>query len=177
MAKRRLPSFFDDDFERMFERMFQDMDSFHELAEDMMRQHSGEGNNPPHLKLQPGQPLVYGFSMHVGPDGKPHVEHFGNVQQGKVQKEREPLVDIVDLKDEIRIVAELPGVQKESIHIHAKEEILDLDVRDAERPFSKRIHLPAAVHDKTAQATYQNGILEIVLKKKAPADKGRVPIR
>lgn len=171
--RRRLPSFFDDDFERMF----QDMDSFHELVEDMMRQHMGEGVKASRIKLQPGQPLVYGFSMHVGPDGKPHVEHFGNVQQGKVQKEREPLIDIVDLKDEIRIVAELPGVQKESIHIHAHEEILDLDVRDADRPFSKRIQLPAAVHEKSAKATYQNGILEVVLTKKAGAGKGRVPVR
>ncbi|MBI2445991.1 Hsp20/alpha crystallin family protein [Candidatus Micrarchaeota archaeon] len=169
--RRRLSPFFDDDFDRLF----QDMDSFHYLVDDMMRQHMG-----PHAvraKLQPGQPLVYGFSMRVGPDGKPHVEQFGNVQQGKVQKEREPLVDIVDLKDEIRIVAELPGVQKEAIHIHVHEDQLDLDVRDSDRPFAKRIQLPAAVQDKTAQATYQNGILEVILKKKTGAGKNRVPVR
>jgi len=31
--------------------------------------------------LEPGKPLVYGFSMKVGPDGIPHIEQFGNEYQ------------------------------------------------------------------------------------------------
>ncbi len=169
MAKRRrFSSFFDDDFDP-----FADMEQFHAMFDELMRHGLDQ------TKAKPGQPLVYGFSMHVGPDGKPHVEHFGNVRQGKVTQEREPLVDLVDLKDELRVVAELPGVSKDAIQVNVQGNVLHLSVTDPERPFSKRVPLPASVDEKSANASYKNGILEIILKKKPlpSPSKGRVTIR
>lgn len=167
MAKRRrFPSFFDDDFDP-----FADMEQFHAMFDELMRRGLDQS------LAKPGQPLVYGFSMHVGPDGKPRVEHFGNVRQGKVSQEREPLVDLVDLPNEVRVVAELPGVSKDAITINVQDGILSLSVNDPERPFSKRVQLPAAVEEKSANASYKNGILEVVLKKKPQASKGRVHVR
>lgn len=159
MAKRRrLSPFFDDDFDP-----FADMGQLHELFEDMMRQSMDEMKKP--ASGRAGAPLVYGFSMRVGPDGKPHVEHFGNVRQGKVTPEREPLVDVVDLKDEVRVVAELPGVDKSAISIQVRGDVLHLDVTDSDRPFSKQVQLPAPVQRKAASASYKNGILEVVFRK------------
>ncbi|MBI5226427.1 Hsp20/alpha crystallin family protein [Candidatus Micrarchaeota archaeon] len=179
MAKRgRLPSFFDDDFDP-----FADLDQFHALFEDMLRQSMGEAQSPSSknpktgMQRQPGQPLVYGFSMRVGPDGKPHVEQFGNVRQGKVTPEREPLVDVVDLKNEVRVLAEIPGVDKSAFKIHVRGDRLHLDVKDQGRPFSKVVQLPAEVDDQSAKASYKNGILEVLLKKKPESDKGAVAVR
>ncbi len=156
MAKRRrFPSFFDDDFDP-----FADFDQIHDMMEDLLKRSVGD------LSAKPGQPpLVYGFSMRVGSDGKPQFHQFGNVKEGKVSKEREPLVDVVDLDKEIRVVAELPGVQKEDIHISSEKNELLLQVDDKERPFSKRIRLPADVVSDKAKASYNNGILEVVLTK------------
>ncbi len=167
MAKRRrFASFFDDDYDP-----FADMEQFHALFDELMR-HGLE-----QTKAKPGQPLVYGFSMHVGPDGKPRVEHFGNVRQGKVTSEREPLAEVIDLKDEVRIVAELPGVAKKDLHMSAKNKMLSIDVSDPQRPFSKEIRLPEHTDEKTAKASYQNGILEVVFKKKTRTTRDEIPVK
>ena len=34
-------------------------------------------------KVREVGPIVYGYSMTIGPDGKPHVKEFGNVKAGK----------------------------------------------------------------------------------------------
>ena len=31
--------------------------------------------------LEPGQPMIWGYSTHIGPDGVPRVRQFGNVNQ------------------------------------------------------------------------------------------------
>ncbi len=168
MVKRRSPSpfdggflgFNDDDFFGEFERI-------RKLMDNMMR----EGR-----AVAPNRPLVYGFSMRVGPDGKPHMEKFGNVKEGKVSNEREPLVDVVNLKDEIRVVAELPGVSKNAIRINTQADVLSIEVADSERPFYKDVRLPAPVENKSAKASYKNGILEVVLKKKDAQTKGSIAV-
>ncbi len=167
MAKRtRFSSFFDDDYDP-----FSDMEQFHAMFDELIRHGFGQTN------AKPGQPLVYGFSMHVGPDGKPRVEHFGNVRQGKITHEREPLVEIIDLKDEVRIVAELPGVAKKDLHMSAKNKVLHIEVTDTQRPFSKEIRLPEYVEEKTAKASHQNGILEVVFKKKIRTTRDEIPVK
>lgn len=166
MAKRpRFPSFFDDDFDP-----FSNFDQIHQMMEDMMKHSFND------IKTSPSQPpLVYGFSLRVGNDGKPQFHQFGNVKEGKVSKEREPLVDVVELDKEIRVVAELPGVNKADIHISSEKNELNLQVKDKERPFNKTIRLPAEVVSDKAKASYKNGILEVILTKKIVS--GRKDIR
>lgn len=170
MSKRKRFSFFDDDFDP-----FADVDQIHALFEDLMRQnlrlhdfHDRPGQNNP--------PLVYGFSMRVGPDGKPHFEQFGNVQRGKLRKEREPLVDVINGPADIRVLIELPGVDKKNLHMHANKGLLQVDVSDPERPFSKQIRLPDGTQEKTAKASYKNGILEVTFRKK-PTSGDEIPVK
>jgi len=115
------------------------------------------------------QPYVYGFSMSIGPDGKPVIQEFGNVQQSqrgpKIREEREPLVDIMEEDKEVIIVAELPGVEKDEINLHATEDHLTISVDTPERKYHKETTLPAKVDSKSAQASYKNGVLEVRLKK------------
>jgi HSP20 family protein len=65
-------------------------------------------------------PIVYGYSVKIGQDGKPIVRKFGNVDSSpgfigsgiSVKEQREPLVDIISGSENITVVAELPGVIK-----------------------------------------------------------------
>jgi HSP20 family protein len=169
VKKPRFPSFFDDDFPDVFG----DMGSFHDMFDELMKK-SMHGLS--HVQNQPGKPLVYGFSMHVGPDGKPRVEQFGNVQKGKVSNEREPLVDVLDGVKEVRVLAELPGVEKKDIHMDSIKGVLHLRVSDADRPFAKDVRLPMGTDEKSAKATYKNGILDVVFKKKAGHKKNEISV-
>ncbi len=114
-------------------------------------------------------PYVYGFSMSVGTNGKPVIREFGNVHQSRIgpriREEREPLVDIMEDEKDVVIIAELPGVEKEDIILHATGSSLTIDVDTPTRKYHKELKLPTEVDSKSARASYKNGVVEIHLKK------------
>jgi HSP20 family protein len=114
-------------------------------------------------------PFVYGYSIKIGPDGKPEVNEFGNVKSGRlgpqVKEEREPLVDVIQTDGEVQIVVELPGVDKQDIKLHGTEDALTISVETPERKYYKEVKLPVKVKVKEAKTQYKNGVLEITLPK------------
>jgi HSP20 family protein len=86
---------------------------------------------------------------------------------------REPLTDVIEEKERIRIIVELPGVNKEDIHLNATEEILDIMVESPDRRFSKHLDLPSNVDPDSATASYNNGVLEICLARVEKQQKGK----
>jgi HSP20 family protein len=114
-------------------------------------------------------PFVYGYSMKIDPDGKPKIREFGNIKKSlkgpEFKEEREPLVDVVDTDGEIRIVVELPGVEKSDIKLHGTEESLEISVDTPDNKYYKEVKLPAKVKVSEAKSTYKNGVLEVVLPK------------
>ncbi len=113
---------------------------------------------------------VYGFSVRTL-GGKPIVEPFGNIKespQGPVVEEvREPMVDVFDEKDHIRIIAEMPGVEKDDIHIDVKDEVVTLKAERGERKYKKDVALPSPVNTSTVTSAYKNGVMEIKMEKRA----------
>lgn len=79
-------------------------------------------------------PFVWGWSMTMGSDGKPVIREFGNLKRSlklrpweppfDLKEEKEPLVDVLEENKEIRVLAELPGVEKEDIKLHVTEGFL-----------------------------------------------------
>ncbi len=114
-------------------------------------------------------PIFYGFRITTGPDGKPQFEEFGNMKPGlrgpEISERIEPLVDIVEEKDEIVVVADMPGVEKDEIRLSAIEDTLTIDVDAERRKYHKEVRLPAKVNPDSAKASYKNGVLEVRLKK------------
>ena len=121
-------------------------------------------------------PFVYGYSMKIGPDGKPEIQEFGNIKKGlkgapQVKEEREPLVDIVETNSEIHVVVELPGVEKSDIKLHGTEESLTISVDTPQSKYYKEVVLPVKVKVKEASSSYKNGVLEVVLPKAESENK------
>ncbi len=119
--------------------------------------------------LKEGMKGVFGFSIKTAVGGKPIVEPFGNIKKTpkgpKVEEEREPITDVFDEKDEIRVYAEMPGVSQEDIKLDLKEDILDISVQSGDRKYHKEILLPVKVKAEDLTSSYKNGILEIKIKK------------
>jgi HSP20 family protein len=119
--------------------------------------------------LKKGMKGVFGFSIKTAMGGKPVVESFGNVKktpQGPaVEEEREPITDVFDEDQEIRIYAEMPGVNEADIKLDLKEDILDISAQTGDRKYRKEILLPSKVQADTMSSSYNNGILEIKVKK------------
>lgn len=114
-------------------------------------------------------PYVYGFSMSVGPNGKPVIREFGNVQRSRtgpqIREEREPLVDVMEEEKDVVVIAELPGVEKKNIILHATKGNLTIDVDAPKCKYHKELNLPTEVDSKSARASYKNGVVEVRLKK------------
>ena len=74
---------------------------------------------------------VYGFSVRMGGDRQPHVDRFGNVRpinRGPViEDSREPLLDVFDEGDYVRLVVELPGVDPEHITFQLRGDALTIE--------------------------------------------------
>ncbi|MFX1319874.1 MAG: archaeal heat shock protein Hsp20 [Promethearchaeota archaeon] len=115
-------------------------------------------------------PMVWGFSAGIGPDGKIRLNPFGNLNpEGGppvVRDEREPLIDVMDQDDQLIIIAELPGVKRNEINIKVNDYSLTLQVDSKDRKYAKDIDLPAPVDIDSVKTSYRNGILEIHLKKR-----------
>ncbi len=173
-SRRRWP-FFRDIFEE-FEELSREMERYfeeelrritEELPPDLVRERVTERG----VKREYG-PFVYGYSITIGPDGKPIIREFGNVRPGALPKgvefkpEREPLVDVIEEEKTIKVIAELPGVKKEDIDLRVEESMLTIKVDTPERKYFKEVSLPTPVSEHGAKATYNNGVLEVILQKK-----------
>ncbi|HBZ66690.1 MAG TPA: heat-shock protein Hsp20 [Bacteroidales bacterium] len=129
---------------------------------------SKEGElNLDHIKK--GMKGVYGFTINTAGGGSPKVETFGNIKKTpegpKVDEEREPITDLFDEKDEIVIIAEMPGIEETDIKIDLKEDILDISAVSTSRTYRKEILLPMKVLRSNLSQKFTNGILEIKIKK------------
>jgi HSP20 family protein len=98
---------------------------------------------------------------------------------------REPLMDLIDEKDQYKVIMEVPGINKEDIDINVTED--SLTVRAESRTeqkkeekgyyyqerrygsFQRTFRLPGDILPDSASAEYKNGVLEIKMKKKQDA--------
>ncbi|MFZ0263773.1 MAG: archaeal heat shock protein Hsp20 [Nitrososphaeraceae archaeon] len=168
------------EMEKMFEEQFKDIQT--KAPKDLIREYETPGGG----KVREMGPFVYGYSMTIGPDGKPLVREFGNVRsplagfglgattRPLISSEREPLADITATDKEIKVIFEMPGVNKENIKINAYDTTLEVRSDYPQRKYHEVIDLPPEADVETARSTYKNGILEIVFdKKKESKPKGK----
>jgi len=124
-------------------------------------------------------PIIYGYTMTVGPDGKPVIQEYGNVKpdslptadscgcdnhsQTPVVEKREPLIDtLVDDKEQtLKIVAEMPGVEKADVGVVVDEDIVHIDAERGEKKYHVNVPIQQKVESDSPKATYKNGILEL----------------
>ena len=126
--------------------------------------------------LKEGMKGVFGVTIRTAEGGKPVVEPFGNIKktpQGpKIEEEREPIADVFDEKDEIRVYAEMPGINEADIKLELKDDVLDISAESNGRKYRKEILLPARpaggplkLKPENLTFSYKNGVLEVKIKK------------
>ena len=147
---------FDDEFSRIFQKM---SSSFFN-TDDIFEEFKTKGTN--------AGPFYYGYTMTVGPDGKPIVKEYGNVKPELTQSSnsREPLVDtIVDEKEDlVKLIAEMPGVEKSDVKIVVQGKSVSLTAERGEKKYQVNVPISHKVDENSAKASYKNGILELVFK-------------
>jgi HSP20 family protein len=124
-------------------------------------------------------PIVYGYSMTIGPDGKPVIREFGNLKRTPskewreaISDTREPLVDVVEGENEVRVLAELPGVKKQDVALTLEGRSLVISAKTPARKYRKELELPYFVELEGSKSTLNNGILEVTLPKRKGTTSG-----
>lgn len=170
--RRRISDLFDELLRDLEDEMYRILREFEEYRRLPIREWEKEG------KERVYGPYIYGYRITIGPDGKPIVEEFGNVRRFRgrpiVSEEREPLVDVIESNEEVTVVVELPGVERDKINVEVSEDRRKLIIRasDTNRRYYKEVDLPSEVEPSSARANYKNGLLEVKLKKSKRERKG-----
>ena len=132
------------DMERMFEETLRDIDR---VPKELIREYDA----PTGGKVREVGPLVYGYSVTIGPDGKPKVKQFGNVRSplggGMVPPaltaEREPLADVTTTDQDIKVTLEMPGVSKQDIKINVYDDSVEVStIESASKRYRCLIECP-----------------------------------
>ena len=150
-----MTNFFDTEIVRIFKSM---SSSFFDVN-DAFGEVKGNSNSGP---------LFYGYTMTVGPDGKPSVQEYGNVKpdHSHISDAREAIVDtIVDEKEKvIKLIAEMPGVEKTDVKILFDKNVVDITAEHGEKKYHCKVPLQHKVDENSGKATYKNGILQLIFK-------------
>jgi HSP20 family protein len=155
------------------EEDFWDWDPFKEFDEIFRRMMRDIENAFRFGEMKESRPIIRGFSIRIGPDGRPEIREFGTKPLIKEMgvEERKPLVDVIETDNEIQVIAEMPGVKKEDIELKATERSLEIKAEGETRKYHEVVSLPADVDPDSAKARYNNGVLEVILQKKAGGGK------
>jgi len=171
------------DFDDMHKEMNRMFNVFNDISKTAPKELIKEYETSDGSRVREVGPIVYGYSMTIGPDGKPHVREFGNVKSSgsrsaknigqyigakpQISAEREPLSDLTTTDKEVKVVLEMPGIKKEDIKINAYDEKVEIKTAEnAQRKYHKVIDLPKQADIETARSTYNNGILEVTFDKR-----------
>jgi len=111
---------------------------------------------------------VYGFNVKVGlGQDKVKVEPFGNIKrdtqtgQTVVQEVREPMVDVLEEKDHLLIVAEMPGIGADHVKLDVKDDVLTISAERGDKKYRKEVLLPRVFPRDKMELSCNNGMLEI----------------
>ncbi|MGE4595895.1 MAG: Hsp20/alpha crystallin family protein [Thaumarchaeota archaeon] len=167
-------------FMPIFNDLFKDLDGFeeifrefeHEMNDDLVNMINKIESEDRHRS----EPFIYGYSINIDENGKAEINEFGNIKSSsegeenlEVSESREPLVDIIEGKNAVTVVIELPGVEKSDIKVEIKESIIFVTTINSKN-YYKEIPLTGKIIANSARARYNNGILEIIINKDNKSD-------
>jgi len=149
-----------DDVDKFYQRFAKKMSKEMEEIEEALRSGKLEGE------------------WDIKPIEKPGVKGYiarGRFQFGKSQplktlklpeqakdEVREPLTDVFEDKDNVKLYVELPGVEKDDIQLNVTDGHAEVKAKN----FYKTIDLPTKdLESDKAVANYKNGVLEIAIPK------------
>jgi HSP20 family protein len=152
--------------------------------------------SPDGNKVREIRPIIFGYSMTIGPDGKLYVREFRNAKSlakgiatettASIQtreeveientygnlpltplNKKDSLVDITSTDNEVKVILEILGVNKEDIKINAFDRAVEVIADNKhQRKYHKTIELPKDADIETVRSAYNNGILEMTFNKK-----------
>jgi len=80
-------------------------------------------------------------------------------------EEREPIVDVFEDGDNVKVMAELPGVEENDVNLKIENNVLTINADTPAKKYSKEVKLPTSIERGSVESKLRNGILEVKLRK------------
>ena len=172
------------------------LNHFYNIQPNIQKVIIKEYQSPDDNKVREMRPIIFGYSMTIGPDGKLYVREFRNAKSfakgiatertASIQtreeveientnenlpltplNKKDSLVDITSTDNEVKVILEILGVNKEDIKISTFDRAVEVIANNShQRKYHKTIELPKDADIETVRSTYNNGILEMTFNKK-----------
>jgi HSP20 family protein len=172
------------------------LNHFYNIQPNIQKELIKDYQSPDGNKVREIRPIIFGYSMTIGPDGKLYVREFRNTKplakgivtertasiqtRDEVEIEntngnlsitplnkRDSLVDITSTDNEVKVILEILGVNKEDIKISTFDRAVEVIANNNhQRKYHKTIELPKDADIETVRSIYNNGILEMTFNKK-----------
>lgn len=154
---------FDDPIEQEFRRL---SDQFFYMDDIFENNWSG-------LRLQ--QPYFYGYSLVADQNDGSLVNEYGNAKK-QIMTYKEPYIhDVFDEKNNtLKLVAEIPGVEKSDIKITVEGKTVQIQAERGDRKYKTQYRLKDKIDDSSTKAKYTNGVLELTFQLVKEKPRGRL---
>ncbi len=156
------------EYRGLFDDMDDLMDEIEKEMEGMLRQFRSTG-------LPMNRSITRGFTMEFGAEGEPFFRTFGDSMSA--QGSREPLIEQYVDKDSLRVICEVPGVDREAVKLRTTDDTMDISAETPDRTYHANFSLKEPVDPQSCEAKYNNGILEVRFKLRSNTNKGYKEIR
>ena len=160
---RENKDFIEDLFKKIFEsmrKMYRN-DNLEEFIQDTNDDRFGLNGN-----------FVQSFGANIAPHKEINVPEFENdrsmtleERHGKSEKS-EFSTDIIETDGKISVTVNIPGAEKEDINLKVTEGSLAIIINTPKVRYHKIHKLPCNVKPKVTIASYKNGVLDVVMKRK-----------
>lgn len=101
-----------------------------------------------------------------GPRSKRENGNMRRTVEGQDPAEREPVYDLIEGEESIFVTVELPGTTPEKISLRASDRVLTVEAHGFRR-YWKVLELPESVDASSLEWTFNNGVLDVSLTKRA----------
>lgn len=146
----------DDFYKKLTKKMFKDMENIEEALRN--GELEGEWDIKP-IEESGVKGYVARGRFQLGDKSTPKTLKLPEQIKDEV---REPLTDVFQDKDNVKIYMELPGVEKDDIQLNVTDEHVEIKAKN----FFKTVDLPTKdVEFDKAVANYKNGVLEVTIPK------------
>jgi HSP20 family protein len=119
-------------------------------------------------------PHAVGYRIILRGSGMPQVPPHDRIAQSR--DPHEPAPEVHRIGNEVKVVAELPGAEKESIHLNVSDGTITIEADGQGRHFTTRADL-LPVDATSMKSTFRNGVLEVTFAglNESCADEKRDP--
>jgi HSP20 family protein len=112
-------------------------------------------------KFMTGPPQAYGYCIMFRDTGEdPEIQEMADDAASQSRVTFEPVAEVHRIGNEVKVIADLPGITEEELRLDVKGNTLIIDAGDADHWYRTSAALPP-VDTASMEKTLKNGVLEV----------------